>query len=207
MDSSGNGFNGIYTGAATNPLPSAMVPVPPVRFPDPASRAFVASSRHAVRLANAPSALKPANNMTVSLWYRTTNLDTGHNPPAASEAISLGGNYFIRIRATDIAFTRRSAAGYIVCFTQNMPNHLDGNWHHVAGVLSPAGTKVYFDGIERCSNTNGANVSYDSNSDLFVGRHGEDETQWDFDGNLDDVRIYTRALPADEVAAIAGGFF
>jgi hypothetical protein len=205
MDSSGNAFNGLYTGAANNPLPSAMVP--PVRFPDPASRAFVASSRHAVRLANAPSALKPANNMTVSLWYRTTSLDTGHNPPAASEALSMGNNYFIRIRATDIAFTRRSASGYVVCFATIPTNHLDGNWHHVAGVVSPSGTKVYFDGTERCTNTSGDNLAYDSNSDLFVGRHGNGETQWDFDGNLDDVRIYTRALPPDEVAAIAGGFF
>ena len=93
----------------------------------------------------------------------------GHQPghghgtpgPRASEALSLGDNYFIRIRATDIAFTRRTAGGYVVCFAPMPSNHLDGNWHHVAGVLSPSGTKVYFDGVERGSNTSGANMIYD----------------------------------------------
>jgi Concanavalin A-like lectin/glucanases superfamily len=209
-DSSGSGFNGTYTGVSGTPTTSSMVP--PVRFADPASRAFSAASRHAVRLAAAPAALKPTNNLTISLWFRTTSLDIGHDQggtpgPRSSEALSLGDNYLIRIRATDIAFTRRSASGYIATFTVNQPPHLDGNWHHVAGVVSPAGTKVYFDGIERASSTRGDNLIYDQGPDLHVGRHGEDDPDWDFDGNVDDVRIYTRALAPDEVAAIAGGFF
>ena len=143
LDASGNGFNGTYTGSSGTPTASSMVP--PVRFPDPASRAFTAASRHAVRLAPAPAAIKPANNLTISLWYRATSVDTGHGgtpgQPNASEALSLGDNYFIRIRSTDIAFTRRTAGGYVVCFATIPSNHLDGNWHHVAGVLSPAGSE------------------------------------------------------------------
>jgi hypothetical protein len=208
LDASGNGFNGTYTGSSGTPTASSMVP--PVRFPDPASRAFVASNRHAVRLAPAPAAIKPANNLTISLWYRTTTLDTGHGGtpgmPNASEALSLGDNYFIRIRTTDIAFTRRTAGGYVACFAMIPTNHLDGNWHHVAGVLSPSGTKIYFDGVERGS-ASGANMIYDQGPDLHVGRHGTNDPDWDFGGNLDDVRIYTRALPPAEVAALAGGFF
>ena len=48
---------------------------------------------------------------------------------------------------------------------------------------------------------------YDQGPDLYVGRHGTDDPDWDFGGNIDDVRIYTRALPPAEVAALAGGFF
>jgi Concanavalin A-like lectin/glucanases superfamily len=202
-DSSGNGFAGTYTGQSGTP--SSSTNVPGVYFSNPASRAFVAGSRHAVRLSPAPPALRPSNNLTISLWYRTTTLDLGHDPPAASEAISLGNNYFVRIRAADIAWTRRSATGYISCFAV-VSNHLDGRWHHVGAVVSPAGMKVYIDGVERCSNTRGENLAFDMGSELWVARHGTGEIEWDFDGNLDDVRIYTRALPADEIAALASGY-
>ena len=66
--------------------------------------------------------------------------------------------------------------------------------------------KVYFDGVERCTNTRGDDMLYTRATDLYVGRHGNGRPDWDFDGNLDDVRIYNRALPPAEVAAIAGGF-
>jgi hypothetical protein len=203
LDASGNNFNGTYTGTTGTPSPSSMVP--PVSFTDPASRAFVAANRHAVVRSPAPPATRPSNNLTVSLWYRTTLLDTGHNPPASSDALSNGDNYFLRIRAADIAFTRLTSGGYLVCFAA-VSGHLDGRWHHIAGVASPAGTKVYFDGVEKCSNTTGANLSYSGGPDLWVGRHGNGQTQWDFDGNIDDVRIYGRALPPAEVAALAAGF-
>jgi hypothetical protein len=200
-DASGNGNVGSYFGSSGTPTASTQRP--PVSFTNPFSRAFVASNRQAVRLSPAPTIIKPANNLTISLWFRTTLLDLGHNPPAASEAISQNDNYFLRIRADDVAFTRRGAGTYITCFGV-VSNHLDGNWHHAAGVLSPAGMKVYVDGIERCSNTRGEPMLYDKGPDLFVGRHPS-SPDWDFDGNLDDVRIYDRALPAGEIAALAAG--
>jgi hypothetical protein len=207
-DSSGNNHVGSYIGSSGSP--TASTTLPPVTFTNPFSRRFIASSRQAVRLAPAPNAIKPANNFTIALWFRTTNLDVGHDPPAASEAISQGDNYLVRIRATDISFTRRSGGSYISCFTSGGGNHLDGNWHHVAAVLSPAGMKVYVDGVERCSNNSGGTMLYDKGDDLFVGRHGNPDSgspnDWDFDGNIDDVRIYNRALPADEVAALGTGF-
>jgi hypothetical protein len=203
QDASGNNWRGTYTGVTGTPAPSSMVPS--VHFSDPASRAFVAANRQAVVLSPSPAALRPANNFSVSLWYRTTLLDLGHNPPAASEALSNGDNYFLRVRASDIAFTRQTASGYVVCFAA-VSNHLDGAWHHVAGVATPSGTHVYFDGVEKCANTSGGDAIYTHGQDLWVGRHGDGSDKWDFDGNIDDVRIYTRALSAEEVAAIAAGY-
>jgi hypothetical protein len=202
LDASGRGNHGSYFGQAAAPTSSPAVP--PGSFSNPASRAFVASDRQAVRLAPAPAIIKPTTNLSVSLWFRTTKLDLGHNPPAASEALTLNDNYFIRVRAADIAFTRRGADLYLSCFAP-VTTHLDGGWHHVVGVLSPAGMKVYVDGVERCSNTRGEPLQYDKGPDLFVGRHAS-SPDWDFDGNLDDVRIYDRALPPGEVAALAAGF-
>ena len=44
---------------------------------------------------------------------------------------------------------------------------------------------------------------YDRGADLSVGRHGDGQDDFDFDGNIDDVRIYTRALPPARIAQLA----
>ncbi len=203
-DASGTGLAGTYLGSVGMPTPSTLVPI--FKTPNPASRSFSAGSRHAIRLAPAPASTKPTNDFTVSLWFRTTTLDVGHDPPASSEALSLGDNYFIRIRAADISWARRTTAGgYAVCFAIPSSNHLDGNWHHIAGVTTSAGMRTYFDGVEACANTLGEPNIYDKGTDLYVGRHAVGSADWDFDGNIDDVRIYTRPLPASEIAALAAG--
>jgi hypothetical protein len=64
---------------------------------------------------------------------------------------------------------------------------------------------VYFDGLQVCTNTTGANISYTVGTDFWVGRHGAGKTGFDFDGNIDEVRVYTRALTPTEIASLAGG--
>jgi hypothetical protein len=55
---------------------------------------------------------------------------------------------------------------------------------------------------------NSAPFLYDRGKDLFVGRHGNDTTNaalYNFQGNIDEVRVYARALTANEIAALAAG--
>jgi hypothetical protein len=207
LDASGNGNVGTYFGSSGTPTASANLA--PLKGANAFSRAFVASNRQAVRLVPAPAILQPLNNYTISVWFRTTALDLGHttgSPPGpnASDLVTQNDNWFIRVRSSDVAFTRRASGTYFSCFATGI-SHLDGAWHHVAGVLSPAGMKIYFDGIERCTNTHGESNLYDRGPDFFVGRHPT-SPDWDFDGNVDDVRFYNRPLPPDEIAAIAAGF-
>jgi hypothetical protein len=201
-DASGNGLDGTYIGSTGIPAPSASVS-PSMKFPDPQSRLFVASKRQAVQLANMPAALRPSNNLTVSAWYRATGVDP--DTSSGSDIVSGGDQYVLRVRATQIEFSKRIAGNtYAQCIvTAN--NHLDGNWHHLAGVTNSSGTHLYFDGVERCATSMGDSIAYDRGTDLFVGRHGFNQTQWDFDGNIDDVRVYGRALSASEVAYLAAG--
>jgi len=78
----------------------------------------------------------------------------------------------------------------------------DGAWHHVAIVREGTGSgelKFYLDGDSVGTSTHSdsiPNASY-----LYIGA-----TEWDdevFDGMIDDVRFYTRALTADEVGELA----
>ena len=202
LDSSGGGRNGSYTGVTGTPTPSTLTA--PVQFSNPRSRLFDGASRHAVRLAAMPAAIKPTTALTASVWYRTNAVDFGESIDA-SEIISGGDSYILRLRADGIEFTVRDSSGHQKLVCGNVNGHLNNGWHHVAGVLSPTGLRIFFDGSERCASAGNYNVSYDQGPDFWVGRHGNGDTPYDFIGHIDDVRIYNRNLSAQEIERLAQG--
>ena len=200
IDSSGNGRNGVYIGSSGTPAPSTDIPT--LMHPNLRSRAFNKSNRHAAQTTS--SALQPANDFTLSLWYRATKVDSA----ASASDISSGWNaYLLRLRAGTVDWTKRTGdSSYVQC-TGNAPSSLDGAWHHLAGVASrSSGVKLYFDGAEICSMNQKSDLAYSASADgFFVGRHGDGQDQWDFDGNVDEVRFYTRPLTAAEVLVLSQG--
>jgi hypothetical protein len=200
LDASGNGRNGTYLGTSGTPGPSTSVPSAGAPA-NPLSRIFVRANRQAVRLSSTPAALKPTNGLTLSAWYRATSVGT-----SGAEIISAGDNYVLRLRSTQIEFDKRvlgatGTGAYAVCAFA-VTGHLDGAWHHLAAVSNSTGMKVYLDGVEKCTNTRGENLLYDRGPDFWVGRHGNGSTAWDFEGNIDDVRVYPRALVASEISSL-----
>ena len=154
-----------------------------------------------------PASLRFANDFTLAAWYRATAVDDNGNPSGAG-IISGGNIYILRLRPTQIEFSRSIGSAPVQC-KANTPGFLDGQWHHVAAVASrTGGTRVYYDGVQACFLSDTDDVGYGSNPSslgLYVGRHGNGETQWDFGGHIDEVRIYTRALSATEVGVLAQG--
>jgi hypothetical protein len=74
----------------------------------------------------------------------------------------------------------------------------DGKWHHVAGVFTGSQLRVYIDGLLNNSvNTTGF-VST-NNYPLQIGSNAE-VTGKNFNGWMYDIRLYSRALPAADVA-------
>ena len=121
-----------------------------------------------------PAALKPTAEITIALWYRATTVD-GSDPGsrAAAELVSGSSAYILRLLDTDIEILKRVQEGtginYARCYGP-LANPLDGQWHHVAGVSSPAGLKVYIDGVEKCSNTEGQPITLRRQHQGPVGR-------------------------------------
>ncbi len=194
LDASGNGFDGTYLEAPSRPSPSAPVD-PALRFANPRSRAFSGAEQQGIVLASMPAPLRPTEELTLSVWYRSTAVDTG----GGGELISLGNNTLVRVRTDDIDVSKRVPNGdapgaYARCFGA-APGHLDGNWHHLAAVIDATTVTVYFDGNQVCQLMNVQPMLYDRGADLSVGRHADGQDDFDFDGNIDEVRIYARALP------------
>jgi len=80
-----------------------------------------------------------------------------------------------------------------------------GVWHHGAAVFDrDLEVRIYLDGISVGANgiwpRNDGNI--DSPNSLKIGEYGDSALLW-FNGTLDDVRIYNRALSASEIAALA----
>jgi len=124
------------------------------------------------------------------------------------------------IQRPNLADGGTQTATFIQCFAAEAPQSagaptwLDGNWHHVAaGSLdNGAGVFLYLDGVaQTCrtpSNSQYAtlDVKYTGRgADFWVGRNGNGGTTFDFQGNVDDLRVYNRVLTATEVLALAQG--
>lgn len=76
----------------------------------------------------------------------------------------------------------------------------DGKWHHVAGVYDGMKLYLYIDGALDISQETSGRISV-NDSPVHIGSNSEKEG-FLWNGMIDDVRIYSYALNADEVAAI-----
>lgn len=81
---------------------------------------------------------------------------------------------------------------------QEIGSEPDGVWRHVAGVRKGSLCTLYINGVYNNSYT--LPFSPNSNAaDLVIGRWFPTETDYQFKGVADDVRIYNRALSASEI--------
>jgi hypothetical protein len=81
----------------------------------------------------------------------------------------------------------------------------DGNWHHVAVVYDQSASgavSVYVDGASVGSQANTAAWSWPTNQEIELGR--SHTTSWqEYNGLMDDFRIYSSELTSTEIATIA----
>lgn len=74
-------------------------------------------------------------------------------------------------------------------------------WHHFVYVVDTANKvqKVYVDGVEKVSTTHTQSISYAGlGSDTYIGRHANGVGNYDFNGVIDNVSVYHKALSAQE---------
>ena len=69
-------------------------------------------------------------------------------------------------------------------------------WHHIASTFDGTTIRCYLNGIE--TDTNILSAIKSDNARLFIGQDGWGNI---FNGTVDEVKIYSRALSVDEVRA------
>jgi beta-galactosidase len=76
----------------------------------------------------------------------------------------------------------------------------DGRWHHAAGTYNGSQICLYVDGKLDVSLTASGTIKINDHP-IYIGENSERPDRF-WNGLIDDVRLYSYALTADEVAAI-----
>ncbi len=145
------------------------------------------------------TALRPTSQVAVEAWVKTSGTDT-----SGGEVVSLGDRYALRIKADGTVnfFIYNGSTWKSVTTSVSVTNNA---WHHLIGQKTSAGLEVYVDGTKRAGLALTDSVAYGSAVLLYIGKHGNGGTAFDFKGLMDEVRIYNRALTAAEITAHYNG--
>jgi len=143
---------------------------------------------------------EPAD-ITLAAWINADSVDT-----AGAVVISLGSTPALYLESDGrlTGFYQSGATTNIITTTET---YVGVDWTHVALSIDSASSEMtlYVDGQAVESTATVGPIAYNFGPDTYIGRHGLGTDTFDFDGLIDDARIYSRALTVDEIAALAAG--
>ncbi len=140
-------------------------------------------------------------NVTVCLWLRTTNTNPwGAISKYSSGAWPVGG--FSISADSGVYFDGRDRHGYRFSGRAQTNLH-DGDWHFAVGMRSCSIWSIWVDGVME-ADTDAADMSAMDNAfSLIIGASSDGGSIGGyFAGEIDDIRIYMRALDQDEIMSL-----
>lgn len=154
--------------------------------------------------------LNMGNKMSLAIWVKPTGYYTGpcYNSMCVmkSNPATLPSNYFIRFAdiydgCTSPSTTQERFAGNNAIAAT--PFVQLNQWYSVVWTSDGITEKIYVN-CELKASVPAGGVPYTNISDLFMGKNVDPSFPYWLDGDLDEVRIYDRALNVDEVNALGG---
>ncbi|MFQ5406483.1 MAG: LamG domain-containing protein [Candidatus Micrarchaeia archaeon] len=147
-----------------------------------------------------PVLLSPTEAITVSAWVKSAD-SMGYSGiwqiVSKYDAFILGNSG----GGSDMCFIVYTAglswADYTNCFTVSDPQ----NWHHFAGTYDSSTNeqKLFVDGVLRSTKTVTGTINPDSGPLHVAHRELNSPGDFHFEGSVDEVKIYDRALSQEEV--------
>jgi len=151
-----------------------------------------------VSISDSPSLDAFVSQITIEAWIKSnrTNADSDW------EGIITKGNSSWRLQATAGATTLTFSTTGILPHEDlyGSRNVYDGQWHHVAGVYNGTNMYLYVDGTLDVSQPATGSIAQNSYP-MCIGKNAWG-TGYYFNGLVDEVSIYNRALTASEIYAI-----
>ena len=145
------------------------------------------------------------SDVTLAAWV---NLDSGR---VNNEVLSLGNSLGLRVDdlSEGLLFYYYTGAGNWE-FVGDTGVDLDGaGWHHIAVTFDDTNDEVtlYLDGVAVTTVSTADSISYTDDVNIsqttVIGGHANGSSSFDFGGQIDDARVYTRALSTAEIQALA----
>ncbi|MEQ9049213.1 MAG: LamG-like jellyroll fold domain-containing protein, partial [Marinoscillum sp.] len=159
-------------------------------------------SSPAIDIPRAPE-LEPTNAITVSAWVNPDNYEntgivckrnSANGRPYNSYSISFGGD---KKFSFTVSTTATGDDGYGLIQKTDFEY---GTWNHVVGTYDGSKVSLYVNGVLETDTVASGSIVY-SSLDLYFGRTGA--SNYTYDGRLDEVRIYNRALKPAEIKVLS----
>jgi hypothetical protein len=154
--------------------------------------------------AEVTSLMGSPKNVTLAAWANLTGADTN-----GADVVSIGNYFLIRLNESGAskAMFYNGTSWLSASISQTYTN---AGWKHFAAVFNDdANTcKFYVNGTEVASVSTSVTIPYTGQgTKTVVGAHGNAGTTNDFTGNVDDVRIYNRALCPSDISTLGSSGF
>ncbi|HLP86798.1 MAG TPA: LamG domain-containing protein [Candidatus Paceibacterota bacterium] len=153
-----------------------------------------------------PASLGLTGAMTASAWVYIDSVD---NRRIVSK-LNASNGWSLNIESSDaFAFMVSSSSSDIVWIESNAaPSDYIGELVHVVGVYEPSvGLRIYVNGVLDNELTTGVPASqYNNSSNVNIGRRSNATVNSYWDGTIDEVMIWNRALSTPEIQELNGYF-
>jgi tetratricopeptide (TPR) repeat protein len=146
--------------------------------------------------------LRPTSQLTVSAWVNVDKFnyyagiasnvhDTQYTESGFSLLTDTDGVFGFGLITGNGSMTYTNEAGYSI-----------NQWYHLAGVYDGSESMLYVNGVKVNSNNQSGLIDWDPESlyGFEIGRFADDDDEYYFQGAIDDVGIWSRALDAQEIA-------
>jgi len=162
-----------------------------------------------VRVADSHS-LTPTNEVTVSAWIHIRSVSWSDRTAIVCKYYWRGDRaYFLGLGKnkdpdkTTVAFVVAETPHTIGYPRYSTTSLLPGQWYHVAATFEPNHEVIYVNSIKETDDSNlSIPDSIPNNSQpLYIGYHKDEEDGF-FDGIIDEVALWQRALSAEEVGQL-----
>ncbi|WP_315792822.1 LamG-like jellyroll fold domain-containing protein [Paenibacillus sp. BIC5C1] len=168
------------------------------------ARSFNGSSDYVDKTADV-SSVAALQQGSIAVRFRTTSaanaltlFSTSHTAdPSSNLSLTLnGGNVYYENRENGVYATQITTSGKVN----------DGVWHTAMLTVNGKGTNIYIDGSLRGNSTSTAFFTQvTSLNGMWIGRNVDNGGgQWYFNGEIDYVKVYNRALASSEVLELGG---
>jgi hypothetical protein len=202
-DASGNNHNGTVNGATLTTD----------RFGNSTSAYSFNGSSNYIQVSDEPSLRLSGTDYTISVWFNETYLvNTEHQAIISKRNPSApGANLEGWILFLDVLSTPMGKVGIVIPGNPNTPAYTTdavslNNWYHVVEVYHSATQtmETYLNGTLNNSTTGIQSPNSNTNKPLYIGSDKE-ANQYFFNGKIDDIGIWNRALTYQEITDLYNG--
>ncbi|HEY4493342.1 MAG TPA: LamG domain-containing protein [Candidatus Paceibacterota bacterium] len=143
--------------------------------------------------------------VTISLWFKADGWTAAYQGLVAKR-IGNSSNYGLNVSSTGSAFQWFFHDGDYQIVDINASTVSTGQWHHFVGTFSDTGDvvgSIYIDGTLKKTETFTARNLVANTNTLRIGESNNPASGPEhFNGSVDDVRVYSRALSAAEITKL-----